>query len=145
MHCIYLCYQINKVKTLLTGSFSRTFYLLFPVCFDSELQRKRKILFTKQAYLYFFSTNSFIRVLKDVLNSNLIQIIYALIIHLKYISCIPLVVSSSSFSVTNSPLINISSHNSIGKFVSVFCQAENSNLFCSEPSSNDVFNCTQID
>ena len=57
----------------------------------------------------------------------------------------PRVLFSRSFSVTNSPLINISSHNSIGKFVSVFCHAENLNLFCSEPSSNDVFNCTQID
>ena len=52
----------------------------------------------------------------------------------------PCVSSSRNFSVTNSPLINISSHISIGKFVSVFCQAENLNLFCSEPGSNDVFN-----
>ena len=43
------------------------------------------------------------------------------------------------------PLINISWHKSIGKFVSDFCQAENLNLFCSGSSSNDVFNCTQID
>ena len=57
----------------------------------------------------------------------------------------PMFGSSFSFSVTNPPSINISSHNSIEKFVSVFCQAENLNLFCSESSSNDVFNHIKID